>query len=261
MTSKLPSSVPGRFVWHELLTPDPERALRFYRELLGWTVRPMDRGRLGTCKTVSAAGVEQGGVMPLPPGEAPGPRWVAYVAVDSLEAALARTLELGGEVRRPAEDLPGVGRTAVVAYGGGAELALTETSLAERPGPGVRLAPGTFCWDELLARHAPHAVAFFCGLLGWGIETVELPGVGPYTFFTASGGAAAGMLPRPSDAAAPSAWLPYAVAASVDTAAARAQQLGGTVVMMPTAIPGVGRYAVIEDPQGALFALLEPVEE
>ncbi len=262
MTAKLPSSGPGRFVWHELLTPDPERALRFYRELLGWTVRPMDRGRLGTCRTVSASGVEQGGVLPLPPGQAPDPRWLAYVAVDSLESALVQALELGGEVRHPAEDLPGIGRAAVVTYAGGAELALAETPLTERPGPGAGLAPGTFCWDELLARAAPHAVAFFCGLLGWGLETVELPGVGPYTFFTTpGGGSAAGMLPRPPDAAGPSAWLPYLVAASVDTAAGRAEQLGGTAVMMPTAIPGVGRYAVIEDPQGAVFALLQPIEE
>ena len=59
------SAESGQFVWHELLTPDPERALRFYRELAGWKVRPVDRGRAGTCRVVSTAGIDQGGVLTL----------------------------------------------------------------------------------------------------------------------------------------------------------------------------------------------------
>jgi len=106
----------GAFSWNELVTTDPDAALRFYTTLFGWTTEPMAMAKGGTYHVVKAGEAAIGGVMALP-RDAAGmpPVWGCYVTVDDTDATARQCVDLGGKVIHGPEDIPGVGRFAVLA--------------------------------------------------------------------------------------------------------------------------------------------------
>ena len=116
-------AVRGGWLWNELHTSDPTQALAFYEKALGFSHRAMDMGPAGTYHIISRNGVDRGGVTGhLQPG-AP-PHWLPYVAVDDVDAAVARARKLGATIPMGAEDIPGVGRIGVLKDPTGAVLAI-----------------------------------------------------------------------------------------------------------------------------------------
>src|SRR5262249_9621043 len=114
----------GRFFWHELHTPEPQKALAFYEKVFGFTHRAVEMGGAGgTYYILSQGGVDRGGVTHhLPPG-AP-PHWLPYVFVADPDAALARARHLGAAIPMPPEDIPGVGRFGILQDPTGALIAI-----------------------------------------------------------------------------------------------------------------------------------------
>ena len=102
----------GAFSWNELMTSDPEAALRFYGTLFGWTSEAMPMPN-GTYHVVKAAGTSVGGIMKSMAGGMP-PTWGAYVTVDDVDATARKATELGGKVVHGPQDIPKVGRFAVI---------------------------------------------------------------------------------------------------------------------------------------------------
>jgi uncharacterized protein len=158
----------ARFVWYELMTPDVQPALDFYTEVVGW--KAQDSGVPGMAYTllkVGDAGVA--GVMGTPPElqtfGAP-PTWSGYIAVDDVDAMTARVTEAGGEVLRPASDIPGVGRFAVVADPQGASFMLFKPARNDPPPMPPAEAPGTIGWHELRARDGAAVFGFYAALFG-----------------------------------------------------------------------------------------------
>lgn len=122
---------------------------------------------------------------------------------------------------------------------------------------------GRFLWYELLASDCERAKGFYTGLLGWGV-TVWEGEIGKYEMWALGGRPLGGLMAIPAEARAagsPSHWLPYVGVPDVDAAARRALELGATACVPPTDIPSVGRFAVLADPQGAVFALFAPLDE
>ncbi|HVE69162.1 MAG TPA: VOC family protein [Solirubrobacteraceae bacterium] len=117
--------------------------------------------------------------------------------------------------------------------------------------------PGAFSWVELSTTDAGAAKAFYTGLFGWEADDNPIPGGGVYTMLRV-GGAAVAALYRQMQEGAPANWLSYVTVESADAAAARAKELGGTLVSEPFDVMDVGRMAVVQDPQGAVFAVWEP---
>jgi predicted enzyme related to lactoylglutathione lyase len=116
---------------------------------------------------------------------------------------------------------------------------------------------GRFCWYELMTSDREAAKPFYGSVVGWGSQEVPSAGI-PYSLFTAPGGPVAGLMDLPGPTA-PLAWLGYVAVDDVDATAAQATGLGATIRMPPTDIPGIGRFAVFSDPQGATVALFHPV--
>lgn len=114
---------------------------------------------------------------------------------------------------------------------------------------------GRFVWHELHTTDRPKASKFYSTLLGW--ETKEVPmGPGePYTLCLMNGKDHAGITKSMAPAGVPSHWIPYIAVDDVDKSAAKVTELGGKILMAPTDIPNVGRFAPVMDPQGAPFAL------
>lgn len=125
-------TTPGAFSWSELMTPDPASAREFYGALFGWTFdeMPMPDGTYNVIKLGDAA---VGGIMGTAPGAGPmPPMWGCYVTVADADATAKRCVELGGKVIVGPQDVPGVGRFAVILDKQGAALNI----MAYTPMPG-----------------------------------------------------------------------------------------------------------------------------
>ena len=253
------SSFHGSFVWYELMTTDTAGAEAFYRDVVGWGAR--DSGIPGVSYKLLLAG-ETGvaGLMSVPDGARPS--WVGYVAVDDVDATAEHFAEAGGAVHRAPSDIPEVGRIAVVADPQGAVLALmTPTGSGDPPNaPGT---PGHGGWRELLATDLQSAFAFYAGQFGWTKgDHVDMGPMGIYQLFAKGSGAApadaiGGMMNRPPSVPAPF-WVYYFNVDDIRAAEARIRSAGGQVINGPHEVPGGSWIVQGLDPQGAMFALLQP---
>lgn len=117
---------------------------------------------------------------------------------------------------------------------------------------------GRFVWHELMTADPAAAQKFYTTVAGWGTQAFNGPE--PYTMWTANGTSVGGVMPLPPDAAAPTHWLGYISTPDTDATAAQARTRGASIMVPPTDIPDVGRFAVLTDPFGAAFAIFTPGE-
>lgn len=245
---------PGRFVWFELNTRDPRKAVAFYTKLFDWKIAAHDMGPMGTYHMIGEGADGQGGMCAMQ-GEHEGPaHWTGYVTVPSVEEACGRATAHGGKICMPPMDIPNVGRFAVVQDPTGGVL-LPFKGLSDDIEPAGPPAPGKFCWSELLTTDVGRARAFYTEVIGWGVKEMPMGEMGTYHLFQRAGKDAAGMMAMPPDAPGPSNWLHYVAVASVDASCAEAKKLGAKAWVEPRDIPGIGRFSVLADPEGAMFAL------
>ena len=118
---------------------------------------------------------------------------------------------------------------------------------------------GRFVWHELMTTDTQAAAAFYKKVIGWSAES--WPQDPSYKLFMGRGAMRAGLMILPEQAkamGAPPSWVSYIGTPSVDETARLAEQLGGRVFRQPSDIPTVGRFAVIADPQGAVFSAFTP---
>lgn len=248
---------PGTVCWAELGTTDPAAGRDFYRALFGWGATEVPVGEGSPYTLFQQDGLDLGGIYRLmEEQQAAGvpPHWMLYTAVEDVDATAETARANGGSVLAEPMDIPNVGRMAVLQDPEGATFAVMR--LGEHPGLGRKGAPGAFCWSELAARDPERAQAFYQALFGWETREQETPG-GPYTLFSLDGCNIGGMLRMTEEwGAMPSAWMPYFGVADLDAALEQVPQLGGEVAFGPMEAEGVGRFAVVKDPQGAALSII-----
>ena len=118
-----------------------------------------------------------------------------------------------------------------------------------------------FVWYELMTTDVAAASAFYAGVVGWSAQESGMPGV-EYTLLKVGDAQVAGLMRLPAELAAigtPPSWRGYVAVDDVDATEARLLKAGGKVVRPADDIPGVGRFASVADPQGALFLLFKPL--
>jgi uncharacterized protein len=248
----------GHFVWYELLTTDMAAAKAFYAKVVGWNARDASApGMAYTLLSVGETGV--GGLMTLP-DEArrtgAQPRWLGYVTVDDVDATVDRLRQLGGAVHIPPADIPGIGRFAMVADPQTATLALIKGAEPAQAPAGELEKPGRVGWHELLAADGETAFAFYGALFGWRKGEPEIEPAGTYQPFFAGAEIIGGMFTKPKFVAIPF-WLYYFNVEDMAAAVKAVKTAGGKVLEGPVDMPGGSRVARCEDPQGAMFALME----
>jgi predicted enzyme related to lactoylglutathione lyase len=252
MTTRTTAFAPGRFCWVELGTTDQAAAKEFYGKLFGWAADDRPAGPDGVYTMFQHGGRDAGAAYTLGAQQkGVPPNWAVYVAVTSADAAAKRAEALGGRILAPAFDVFDVGRMAVLQDPTGAAFSVWEAR--KHTGMGVIDEPGAFCWGELTTRDTKKAEAFYTALFGWGAKTDP----GGYTEWTLDGESIGGMIAiRPEWGDMPSCWGVYFQVTDCDAAVAKVTSLGGRKYMGPMDVAGVGRFAVVADPQGAAFSVI-----
>ena len=268
----------GMPCWADLATPDTDAAKAFYGELLGWESSDNLAGHdadgnpiyytmfhpagdedrpVAAMMKLSEDMAEQG--MP--------PTWSSYVSVEDIEAAVEAAKEAGGQVVMGPMDVkpvdsPTVGRMAALMDPAGAYINAWEPH--DHIGASVMYEPGSLCWFELSLPQGGGEVAdvapFYSAVFGWeandGMEQVENADgtYTNYTIFMADEAMAAGgmVVPVPKDEMPPH-WAAYVMVENCDASHGKAIEMGATSLVPPTDLPSDGRFAVLMDPQGAVF--------
>lgn len=262
MDAEMTTTNVGSFVWHELLTTDPAAAIEFYRYVVGWTTQTWEKGDY----TMWAAGQGPlGGVATLPEmAKAAGasPYWQGNVQVADVDRAVALVQERGGKVF-VAEDVPTIGRIAVVADPQGAVVALFTPASPMQAHDKAK--PGEFSWHELYTTDHEAALRFYQELVGWKrIQELDMGPMGKYVIFGIGKEMLGGMMTMPPGMKTPDgrpvppSWMHYVTTADLDAALARAKEKGARVLHGPMEVPGGQRIVQLLDPQGAAFALVTP---
>lgn len=251
------AEIRGRFVWHELMTTDPQSAAAFYSRVLPWKTESsgMPDYTLWVSGKAMAAGLMAQPEAARQAGAPPS--WLVYIGTPDVDGTAAAAQSLGGKVLKAPGDIPNVGRFAVLADPQGAAFAV----FTPTPTPADAAPPGDFAWHELATSDQQGALAFYTELFGWSRGPAHDMGpAGTYQLIE-HGGAQIGGIYKVMDASKPPHWLTYIAVASVDRAAAAAKAAGGRVVRGPMEVPGGSRIAQILDPQGGAFAIHEPARE
>jgi uncharacterized protein len=259
---------PGMFCWVELNTVDALAANRFYGEMFGWrrSFMPLEDGSFYTMLQLD--GKDVGAFHEIYDGAVAAeaaPGWRLYIATDNVDKSVQTALALGGALLSPPVEVSDVGRVAVMQDPTGAIFALWQAR--NHIGAEVINQSGALSWQELLTTDFETAKHFYSNLFGWQTQT-RAAGARSYTTFKPkkslqeSGGIQPlqGSL-RETLSENGSQWLASFAVENFEQSLQKAQRLGANLKTAPAEVPPVGRSAVLEDPQGALFSLVSAPQE
>ncbi len=239
--------------WVDLPTSDQAAAKAFYAGLFGWTYddQPMDEGQVYSMAMLR--GHQVAAISPQPPTMAGAPpMWNTYLAVDSVDDATARVEAAGGKVAMAPFDVMDAGRMSFVMDPSGAPVALWQAN--QHIGATLVNEPGTLNWNELITPDQG-VFSFYATVTGLATESMDMGEGEPYTVFKAGDAMVGGSMP-PQMPGVPTHWHVYFGTDDADATAAKATELGGSVVVPPFDTP-VGRIAILSDPQGAVFSVIK----
>ncbi|MFW2404559.1 MAG: VOC family protein [Gammaproteobacteria bacterium] len=258
--------LPGKIIWHDLLTDKPAESQRFYEELFGWEFERIgpnfgaiasanytlirhngrliggmiDEARLNTTEEIS--------------------QWIALMSTADIDAAVAKLTQAGGKVFTPPTDLADRGRIAVVNDPQGAVFALLET----RDGDPADAEPAIndFLWNEVWSDDVDAATAFYSELAGLDSVDKAVSGDSAYRYLADDDTPRFGIMRKPVEGLTP-LWATYIRVADPAAIVARVEELGGRVLLDANDRPAGGKVALIEGPSGAGIALQtwEPPED
>jgi len=247
----------GDFCWYELMTSDQQAAESFYTQTIGWTAA--DAGMPGMTYILFKVGEAlAAGLMKLPDevlesGGRPG--WLVYVAVDDVNEMAERMAQDGAAIHHAPEDIPGIGRFAVIGDPQGAVFCLFHGE-GEPPETPAKDTPGTIGWHELYTEDLDAGFDFYSRHFGWEkLDAMDMGPMGVYQLFGKNGIAFGGMMKRPAEMPNP-AWSCYFIVDSADAAMARATGAGGQIMTPTMEVPGGMWISQGLDPQGAFFAVV-----
>lgn len=247
---------PGTPSWADLAADDVAAAATFYGTLFGWTAEAVPDPDAGGYtmfahdgRTVAAVGPKQ---QPQQPSA-----WSVYVSTDDVDKTCEIAQSAGGTVAVPPMDVFDAGRMAILVDPTGAFLSLWQPGTMK--GADKVDEPVSLSWIELTTRDTKAARAFYGEVFGWGAETSDGAGM-TYTEFKTGDTSVAGMMETPAEmpAEVPSYWMPYFQVSDAEKVTTDAAALGADVMVPVSPIPGgTMSFAVLRDPQGAAFGILQ----
>ena len=182
--------------------------------------------------------------------------WTTYLASEDADATAARIREAGGAVLVEPFDVFDSGRMLVGKDPTGAVFAVWQAR--EHIGAQVANDPGSLSWNECRTTDAKAAEAFYTAVFGYTVTAMPMGGPEPYRVLEVNGRGIAGLAQLGGEmAGVPPHWGVVFAVDDADAAVAKARELGAKVVIQPTDIPEIGRFAALEDPVGAGFQVIQ----
>ena len=245
----------------ELATSDQSAGKNFYTSLFGWAPNDIPMGPDSYYTIFRMNGRDVAAGCTLQPDEVAmhiPPHWNLYISLDNADASAKKAGELGGKVIAGPFDVADAGRMAVIQDPTGAYFCLWQPQ--RNTGVGIVGDPGAFCWADLNTPDPDRAGKFYSALFGWKLSLGEKDPNGYLHIQNGDkfiGGVPPVQFQNPN---APPHWLLYFSVADVDVSTAKAKDLGARFFMPPMTIEGVGRMAIMADPQGAVSAIFTRAE-
>jgi predicted enzyme related to lactoylglutathione lyase len=249
---------PGTFCWPELSTSNQAGAEKFYTGLFGWTKTETPMGPDAHYTIFQKDGKAAAAVAQMDADVAARgvpAHWLSYVATADVDASVAKAQKLGGTLVAGPFDVMEHGRMAVLNDSTGATFALWQ--MKQHAGINVLDEDHSLVWTELVTDDTAKAGSFYTGLFDW---TTEKWANSPmdYTILKRGEAMAGGLMAKtPEMGPVPNHWMPYFGVSDTDGMVKKAQSLGATVLAPPMDVPKVGRMAVLADPTGAAFSIMQ----
>jgi len=246
---------PGTPCWVDLMAPDQQAALDFYRDLFGWQgeIGPEEFGGYSMC---TLRGKPVAGIMKTPQMEGqptPPPAWTTYFSSADADVTQAAVNGNGGKVIVPVTDVGTIGRMLVAADPQGAVFGVWQPK--DFGGAQIVNEPGALVWNQLHTPDADAAGTFYQSALG--LDSGPMPELPEFTGFQVKGrtiGGVQGMENLPEGT--PPHWLVNFSVDDVDSTVDALVHAGGNVLAPAFDMEKIGRMAVLQDPQGAIFAIV-----
>jgi predicted enzyme related to lactoylglutathione lyase len=240
----------GVFSWVDLTTSDTAGAKAFYAGLFGWEFLdlPTDMGTI-----YSMAQIEGHNVAGLGPAMDPNMPtfWASYVNHSDVDAVVERAAKAGGTVMMPPMDVMDSGRMTMIQDPSGAVFGVWQPN--NHMGAQLVNMPNTLVWNELQTRDPEAAKAFYAATFGW-TDSSDPNG---YVMYSVDERVQAGMITMDETwGPVPPNWSVYFMVDDVDAAAEKVKELGGNIMVPPVAAGEMGRFAVVQDPQGGVFTVM-----
>jgi predicted enzyme related to lactoylglutathione lyase len=247
----------GKMVWADLVTPDLAAAERFYGGLLGWTFQTVHSGDPDYAIAL-AGGVPVGGLLqkPIPAGEHRQSAWLTFFAVHDVDASKRDALARGAKVVADTKSYPHRGRQAVLADSEGAVFAILDSSSGDAPD--YLAAPGEWIWSSLLCQDPDAEAAFYQEMFGYDVFDLASDDGLTHLILSSDDYARASANAFPADSRRRHAhWLNFVRVASTADMLDKVVAAGGRVLVEPHVDRDGGLVAVVADPAGAPFGLME----
>jgi predicted enzyme related to lactoylglutathione lyase len=253
-TQSKPTFAPGTPLWIDMGSPDLPGTARFYSELFGWQAEDLGE-EVGHYTMFRQDGKSVAAAMPLMNPQQPT-AWVTYISTTNAEDTAKKVTEAGGTVIAPPMAVMDQGTMAVFADPTGGAFAVWQPGVMT--GAELVNTPNSLSWNELSTRDLPAAKAFYTKVFPWTAKSNPMPDGSEYVEWQIDGKSVGGGMTMNAQipAQVPPHWLVYFAVANTDNTVKRAQELGAQLMMPATDIPQ-GRFAVITDPQGATFAVIQ----
>ena len=249
---------PGKLVWADLFTADPDGATKFYCGLLGWTAATLDQKGKGYT-VFSNGGTPVAG---LAPRSVTGPnhpsRWIGYFAVTDIAATLEAVTKNGGTVHAPSRNFPDRGRQAIIADRDAVPIGLLQSSSGDPPD--VETKAGDWNWFELYVTKPKDASNFYHDAIGFDVAPETNSDRKSDFVLSSAGQARGGIAPLPGGDDAKPSWLGVIRVADLDQTLARVPGLGGEVLVAPHPVEFGSRFAIILDSTGGTVGLVQYID-
>ena len=247
---------PGKLVWADLFTTDPDGATKFYCSLLGWTAAPIEQKGKGYT-VFSNNGRPVAGLAPRSARGANHPsRWIGYYSVTDVDATLALVTKDGGTIRAPSRSLPDRGFQAIVSDKDTVPIGLLQSSTGDSPDS--EPTPGDWNWFELYVKNPKVTSDFYHDTIGFDVAPETNSDRKSDFVLSSSGQARGGIAPLPAGDDVKPSWLGVIRVADIDKTLALVPGLGGEVLVAPHSAAEFGsRFAIILDSTGGTVGLVQ----
>jgi predicted enzyme related to lactoylglutathione lyase len=249
----------GTPCWVDVTSTDMERTTGFYGDLFGWQAETSPEPEAGGYTMFTLRGKNVAAASPPPPGGPQASYWTTYLASDDVDDTAAKIRDAGGTVLMDPFDVFDAGRMTVAQDPTGAAFGVWQAN--QMIGAELANEPGALNWNQCQTPDPARAAEFYAAALGFGVDEVDVGTDEPFRVLQVEGKPVAGVRePIPQMGGAPQ-WSVVFSVANTDETVAKAQELGGEVLVQPADLPEIGRIAVLRDPVGAMFQVIQPPPE